>query len=105
MEARLLTGSETGCVSASVSATRSDTWLSISDNGRFRAPQIEAEQLGGGFLLAPLDLAEVAQGHRRGGRDLTQRAALRLALLAEHVTEFTTKQDHDASSTASRADR
>ena len=94
------TGRETGAVSASVSATRSETCPSTSDSGRQGAAD-GGEQLGGGLLLAPLDLAEVAQGHRRGGGHLAQGAALRLAVLAQHVAEFTTKQDHGASFTAS----
>ena len=38
---RTATGSWTGAVSASVSATRTDTWLSTSESGRPRAPQME----------------------------------------------------------------
>jgi hypothetical protein len=34
------------------------------------------EQLGGGFLLSPLDLRQVAQGNARRGRNLAQRATL-----------------------------
>ena len=48
------------------------------------------------FLLTALHLAEVAQRHRGSGGHLAQRATLGLALLAEHVAQFTTEQDHGA---------
>jgi len=44
------------------------------------------EQLGGGFLLSPLDLRQVAQGNARRGRNLAQRATLPQAQPTQHVT-------------------
>ena len=44
------------------------------------------EQLGGGFLLPPLDLRQVAQGNARRGGNLAQRATLPQAQPTQHVT-------------------
>jgi hypothetical protein len=52
------------------------------------------DELGGGLLLTPLHLREVAEGHPGGGRDLAQRAALPLALGAQHVPEQATQENH-----------
>ena len=46
-------------------------------------PTGRRQHLGGGFLLAALDLGDVAQAHPGIGRDLAQRAALLRPLLAQ----------------------
>ena len=66
---------------------------------RLRHRQLErladgGEQLGRGFLLAALDLAQVTERDARRLRYLAQGAPLRLTLGAQHVTELFAKQDH-----------
>ena len=56
-----------------------------------------AEQLGRGFLLAALDLGEVAEGDPGSRGDLAQGAVLGAAAFAEDVTEQPAEQDHGLS--------
>src|ERR1035437_409753 len=61
------------------------------------------KQLRRGFLLTAFDLAEIAQGDCSRRRDLTQGTSLRLSVVTENVTDFTTKHNHDASPISVRA--
>ena len=83
-----------GAVAASSRATATDTSRSTSDSGASSAGAQRGEQLGGRFLLATLDLGDVAQAHPRLGRDLAQGQALLEATLTKDVAQQPAEQRH-----------
>ena len=82
---------------ASFSSRRSTvaTSANSSDSSTSSAAADRGEQLRRRFLLAALDLGQVAEAHPGAGRDLAQRAALPQAQRAEGVTDHLTKHWHD----------
>ncbi len=79
---------------ASSRATASLTSERIADSGHVEGGADRGEQLGGGLLLAALDLGDVAQADPGVGGDLAQGATLAHPLRAEHLAQQAPEEDH-----------